>query len=34
MAADKLFAIVAGSAITRSHDPNAVIDHFLEEIAA
>jgi 3-keto-L-gulonate-6-phosphate decarboxylase len=29
----KLFAIVAGSAITRSNDPPATVDKFLTEIA-
>lgn len=30
---EKLFAIVAGSAITRSPDPNAVVAQFLEELS-
>jgi 3-keto-L-gulonate-6-phosphate decarboxylase len=30
----RLFAVVAGSSITRSKEPNAVIDQFLEEIAS
>jgi 3-keto-L-gulonate-6-phosphate decarboxylase len=30
----KLFAVVAGSAITRSKDPNVAIDEFLGEIAS
>jgi 3-keto-L-gulonate-6-phosphate decarboxylase len=29
----QIFAIVAGSAITRSKDPNATIDHFLDELS-